>query len=65
MNSSNVISIKEKVDRRPRIQIVPGKLSAVVAAAEQVLIKANAGIYQRDGKLVRIVQPLAGSGLPI
>lgn len=37
------------------IEVKPGNLSEVVSEAESVLIQGKAGIYQRSGRLVRIV----------
>lgn len=41
---------------RPRIEIRAGDLAGAVAASEQALIAADAGVYQRGGQLVRVAQ---------
>ena len=41
---------------RPTIELAAGELATAVKEAEGHLIKANAGIYQRGGQLVRVVQ---------
>jgi putative DNA primase/helicase len=41
-------------DKRPTIRIVPGEIERIVNEAEAALIKANRGIYQRDGRIVSI-----------
>lgn len=39
----------------PAIKIIPGQIHLQVDAAQQVLINNNPGVYQRAGRLVRIV----------
>jgi hypothetical protein len=41
-------------DKRPTIRIVPGEIERIVNQAETALIKANRGIYQRNGRIVSI-----------
>ena len=40
--------------KEPNIRVVPGELGRIVDEAELALIRANLGLYQRDGKIVFI-----------
>ena len=53
MNVANLNDARASMDRRV-IDVIAGELSSVVALAEDALIAAGQGIYQRGGQLVRI-----------
>jgi putative DNA primase/helicase len=42
------------IEEKPNIRVVPGELGRIVDEAELALIRANRGLYQRDGKIVFI-----------
>jgi putative DNA primase/helicase len=45
-------------DPRPAIRIVAGDIEAIVDASEAALIKAERGLYQRDGRIVFVANTI-------
>ena len=60
MADNKIAYLQERMDAmsdlRAVIEITAGELSAIVEAAQTALIRANSGIYQRGGQLVRIAK---------
>lgn len=56
--SKRKIQIRSGQNDLPVIQIIPGQLHVTTSEAETILCKNNIGIFQRSGKLVRIITEL-------
>lgn len=47
---------QNKIDNLPVIKITPGEIHIQTDSAERLLAENNSGIYQRSGRLVRIIE---------
>ena len=48
-NGAEKTATIDGIEEKPNIRVVAGELGRIVDAAEVALIRANRGLYQRDG----------------